>query len=58
MWVPEMPFQMACQVDAGLKDRPLAFLSAGPQRTPCLWLVNRLARPMEALWTRLGLPAG
>jgi hypothetical protein len=44
MWVPEMPFQMACQVDAGLKDRPLAFLSAGPQRTPCLWLVNRLAR--------------
>ena len=44
MWVPEMPFQMACQVDAGLKDRPLAFLAAGPQRTPCLWLVNRLAR--------------
>jgi len=44
MWVPEMPFQMACQVDGGLKDRPLAFLAAGPQRTPCLWLVNRLAR--------------
>jgi hypothetical protein len=44
MWVPEMPFQMACQVDSGLKDRPLAFLSAGPQRTPCLWLVNRRAR--------------
>lgn len=44
MWVPEMPFQMACQADAGLKDRPLAFLSPGAQRTPCLWLVNRLAR--------------
>ena len=44
MWVPEMPFQMACQQDAGLKERPLAFLSPGPQRTPCLWLVNRLAR--------------
>ena len=44
MWVPEMPFQMACQQDGGLKDRPLAFLSPGPQRTPCLWLVNRLAR--------------
>ena len=44
MWVPEMPFQMACQQDPGLKDRPLAFLSPGPQRTPCLWLVNRLAR--------------
>jgi len=27
MWVPEMPFQMACQLDAGLKERPLAFLS-------------------------------
>jgi len=44
MWVPEMPFQMAWQQDPGLKDRPLAFLSPGPQRTPCLWLVNRLAR--------------
>jgi len=44
MWVPEMPFQMACQADAGLKERPLAFLSPGAQRTPCLWLVNRLAR--------------
>ncbi|BDU73450.1 Y-family DNA polymerase [Mesoterricola silvestris] len=44
MWVPEMPFQMACQVDAGLKERPLAFLSPGAQRTPCLWLVNRQAR--------------
>jgi DNA polymerase-4 len=39
-----MPFQMACQQDAGLRERPLAFLSPGPQRTPCLWLVNRLAR--------------
>ncbi len=44
MWVPEMPFQMAWQHDPALKDRPLAFLSPGPQRTPCLWLVNRLAR--------------
>jgi hypothetical protein len=44
MWVPEMPFQMAWLQDPGLKDRPLAFLSPGPQRTPCLWLVNRLAR--------------
>ena len=44
MWVPEMPFQMACQQDAGLRERPLAFLSPGPQRTPCLWLVNRQAR--------------
>jgi hypothetical protein len=44
MWVPEMPFQMAWQQDPGLRDRPLAFLSPGPQRTPCLWLVNRLAR--------------
>lgn len=44
MWVPEMPFQMAWQQDPGLRDRPLAFLGPGPQRTPCLWLVNRLAR--------------
>jgi hypothetical protein len=44
MWVPEMPFQMAWLQDPGLKDRPLAFLCPGPQRTPCLWLVNRLAR--------------
>jgi hypothetical protein len=39
-----MPFQMACQQDPGLRERPLAFLSPGPQRTPCLWLVNRQAR--------------
>src|SRR5208283_1450851 len=44
MWVPEMPFQMACLQDPGLRDRPLAFLGPGPRRTPCLWLVNRLAR--------------
>jgi hypothetical protein len=44
MWVPEMPFQMASQQDPGLRDRPLAFLSPGAQRTPSLWLVNRLAR--------------
>ena len=44
MWVPEMPFQMAWQQEPELRDRPLAFLSPEPQRTPCLWLVNRLAR--------------
>ena len=44
MWVPEMPFQMACLQEPGLKDRPMAFLGPGAQRTPCLWLVNRLAR--------------
>jgi len=42
--VPEMPFQMAGQQDPGLRERPLAFLGPGPQRTPTLWLVNRLAR--------------
>ena len=56
LWVPEMPFQMACLREPGLQDRPLAFLSPGPRRaqdgscgpggpcTPCLWLVNRRAR--------------
>jgi len=43
MWVPELPFQLACQREGTLRERPLAFLS--PQgRTPCLWLVNRLAK--------------
>jgi hypothetical protein len=42
IWVPELPFQLACQQDGGLRDRPLAFLSPG--RTPSLWLVNRLAK--------------
>jgi hypothetical protein len=43
MWVPELPFQLACQREGSLRERPLAFLSPGG-RTPCLWLVNRLAR--------------
>ena len=25
MWVPELPFQLACGRDGGLRDRPLAF---------------------------------
>jgi len=44
MWVPEMPFQLACQQDASLKERPIAFLSPNGGRVPCLWLVNRLAK--------------
>ncbi|HWQ08804.1 MAG TPA: hypothetical protein VN436_06850, partial [Holophaga sp.] len=44
MWVPELPFQLACQREGGLRDRPLAFLSPDQGRTPSLWLVNRLAR--------------
>jgi len=44
MWVPEMPVQMACQLGAGLKDRPFAFLRPGSQRTPYLWLLNHKAR--------------
>lgn len=44
MWVPELPFQLACQREGGLRDRPLAFLSPDSGRTPTLWLVNRLAR--------------
>ncbi len=43
MWVPELPFQLACQREGSLRERPLAFLHA-EGRTPCLWLVNRLAR--------------
>ncbi len=42
MWVPELPFQLACQREGSLRERPLAFLGEG--RTPHLWLVNRLAR--------------
>lgn len=42
MWVPELPFQLACQRDRELRERPLAFLSPG--RIPSLWLVNRLAK--------------
>jgi len=44
MWVPELPFQLACQREEALRDRPMAFLSPDSGRTPCLWLVNRLAR--------------
>lgn len=44
MWVPELPFQLACQREQRLRDRPLAFLSPHPGHTPSLWLVNRLAR--------------
>ena len=44
MWVPELPFQLACQREGELRERPLAFLSPQGGRTPSLWLVNRLAR--------------
>nr|WP_320134167.1 hypothetical protein [uncultured Holophaga sp.] len=48
MWVPELPFQLACQREGGLRERPLAFLSPEGRtlvgRPPCLWFVNRLAR--------------
>ena len=44
LWVPEMPFQLACQREPGLRDRPLAFVSADGGKLPCLWLVNRLAK--------------
>lgn len=44
MWIPELPFQLACGRDASLRDRPLAFLSPGAVRTPSLWFVNRRSR--------------
>ncbi len=44
MWVPELPFQLACGRDGVLRDRPLAFLNPETPRTPSLWFVNRLAR--------------
>ncbi len=44
MWVPELPFQLACGRDGSLRDRPLAFLSPETPRTPALWFVNRLGR--------------
>jgi hypothetical protein len=44
MWVPELPFQLACGRDGGLRDRPLAFLSPESPRSPTLWFVNRLGR--------------
>lgn len=48
MWVPELPFQLACGRDGGLRGRPLAFLNPEQPRTPSLWFVNRLAKS-EAL---------
>ena len=44
MWVPELPFQLACGRDGGLRDRPLAFLNPDSPRSPTLWFVNRLGR--------------
>ncbi|MBK8792798.1 MAG: hypothetical protein IPN59_06485 [Holophaga sp.] len=44
MWVPELPFQLACGREGGLEGRPLAFLNPEQPRTPTLWFVNRLAK--------------
>ncbi|MDE3244974.1 MAG: hypothetical protein KGN80_02715 [Acidobacteriota bacterium] len=44
MWVPELPFQLACARDAGLRGRPLAFLNPESPRSPVLWFANRRAR--------------
>jgi len=44
MWVPELPFQLACRREGGLEGRPLAFLNPEQPRTPTLWFVNRLAK--------------
>lgn len=44
MWVPELPFQLACGREGGLRDRPLAFLNPETPRSPTLWFVNRLGR--------------
>jgi len=44
MWVPELPFQLACGRDGALRDRPLAFLNPDSSRSPSLWFVNRLGR--------------
>ena len=44
MWVPELPFQLACGRDGALRERPLAFLNPETPRTPSLWFVNRLGR--------------
>lgn len=44
MWVPELPFQLACGREGALRDRPLAFLNPEAPRTPSLWFVNRLGR--------------
>jgi len=44
MWVPELPFQLACGRDGALRGRPLAFLNPESPRSPSLWFVNRLGR--------------
>src|SRR5512135_2401014 len=44
MWVPELPFQLACAREAGLRDRPLAFLNPESPRSPAIWFANRRAR--------------
>jgi nucleotidyltransferase/DNA polymerase involved in DNA repair len=44
MWVPELPFQLACQRDGALRERPLAFLSPHGGRVRVLWLLNAAAR--------------
>lgn len=44
MWVPELPFQLVVQREAGLKGRPLAFLSPHGGRVATLWLLNGRAR--------------
>ena len=44
MWVPELPFQLACGRDGDLRDRPLAFLNPESPRSPSLWFVNRRGR--------------
>jgi nucleotidyltransferase/DNA polymerase involved in DNA repair len=44
LWVPELPFQLACGRDKRLSGRPLAFLSPGGGPTPALWFANRAAR--------------
>ncbi len=44
MWVPELPFQLAAAREAGLSERPLAFLNPETPRSPSLWFVNRRAK--------------
>lgn len=62
MRIPELPFQLACQRDGALRDRPLAFLSPDGGRLRTLWLVNARARaeglrpgdPMDPALRRVG----
>ena len=44
MRIPELPFQLACQRDGALRERPLAFLAPEGGRLRVLWLVNARAR--------------